>query len=113
VQDLLENDIIHLLACAVRRQRQHGITTGKTEAGDGTPLQLFLAKVIEYRMSAPIIRLALKQHLSDAQDVTYLLDILAQWLQQMYNNEVRTEGSNVKLPSVSAVSFSVWIIIRL
>lgn len=116
VSDLPENDVFHILAYVVQchRQRQTRHEDAMQTEMHGIPaLQPFLARVLEYRMSPSIVRLALKQHFSDAENIVCVLEILADWFQLWCKDEAILQEQNhmyndVKLPPVATVRVSYF-----
>ena len=95
---------------------------GTPAANEPPPLPVLLAHVVTSPVSAPALRLAIRKHLRDAEDLTCVLQVLVGWLEAWTAQDVallpiRTtkdphgatvpviEETKVDAPPVDKVSF--------
>ncbi|CCM01750.1 uncharacterized protein FIBRA_03816 [Fibroporia radiculosa] len=99
VIDLPEMDITSLLAQVVaqRRQVQTDNDAMQVDSPAGMPtLPSFLSLFVHYPTSPATLRIALRRHLADADDLTHVLSILDGWVEQWCREDVRLLPDGVK-----------------
>lgn len=84
VPDIPETDLVRLLSDVVTSHRQRrSPDDNEMQVDDRTPsLAHFLYTFVNYATSPPMLRLALKQHLTDARDVVCVLEVLEGWVKR-------------------------------
>lgn len=81
VRDIPEADLMSVLNASVVQHRRAQPGDEAMQVDSGVPLpSAVLSLCVSYAVSLPALRLALRQHLRDADELTYLLQILAGWL---------------------------------
>lgn len=85
VIDVPESDVISLLhssAVVARQMRSDDSAMQVDAAADSSipPLPSVLSLCTTYTISAPALRLAIRQHLSDAAELTVILHVLSEWI---------------------------------
>jgi hypothetical protein len=88
VRDLPEGDIISLLHTVVvaHKQRNNSATSDAMEVDSSIsqqgipPLDEYLSLCVSYNYSHPALRLALRQHIPQGEDIVFLLKILESWI---------------------------------
>ena len=132
MHDLYEDDIIRLLLEVVRSHRLRNDPDSGGMQVDGPSevpsLSSFLAKLVVYTSSPPMLRLAFKMHLTDARDLICILEVLEGWLTscdsesglahslsnfpldgaQASNTNKRPSTKRCKTPPLASVSV-VWL----
>jgi len=96
VLDIPEADIMAILQCVIARHRQSlAAISGETGAmqidtpTDMPSLPAFLSCCVCYPTSPAALRLAIRKHLQDADDVICILDVLESWIATWGTKEVR------------------------
>lgn len=87
-----------LLAQVVAQHRRHSASDAmQVDAPSAVPtLPAFLLLCVNYAASPGPLRVALKKHLSDAEDVVYVLEILDGWLEKWGAEELQLLPEGVK-----------------
>lgn len=88
MRDLPETDIMTLLQSVVTAHRNQPSATSDamqvdstTAAPEGIPsLATFLSLCVSYNYSAPALRLALRKHMPQVEDVVCVLEVLESWI---------------------------------
>lgn len=85
VMDISEGDVMALLhtSAAAARQRKPDEDAMRVDAASDSSmpsLQSVLSLCVTYTMSAPALRLAIRQHLRDAAELTVILQVLNEWI---------------------------------
>lgn len=84
--DLPEHDIIHLLHMVIKNQQDSDSSSMNinSEASDSKAIPKvadFLALCVRYPTTTQTLRVAMRQHLREAEEVTTLLEILCLWIE--------------------------------
>lgn len=90
VLDITESEIISALQCLVDHSRRHGASTADDSNAmqvDSIPpdmpsIPIFLSSCVSYTTSPAALRQAIHQHLSKAEDLVCVLNIIEQWISQ-------------------------------
>ncbi|KAI0939855.1 hypothetical protein AcV5_001129 [Taiwanofungus camphoratus] len=104
VSDISEADIIALLHRVVEAHRKSHSSSSVAEnamevdfvSTDLPSLPAFLSQVVRYPMSSSALRVALRQHLADAEDLICVLTVLDVWIEARCSEEVRLLPDQVK-----------------
>ena len=93
VIDVPEDDVVLLLhasAAAARKKTSDDNAMQVDAPADSSipALPSVLALCVTYTMSAPALRLAIRQHISDAGELTLILQILKQWIDTWCEEDV-------------------------
>ena len=83
VIDIPESDIVKLLRLVVDAHRSRN-----PQSGSVPQLSQLLATSVSYRCTANSLRLAIREHFTDAEGLTCLLEILSHWLDEWSNKDV-------------------------
>lgn len=94
VIDIPEDDVVRLLQTSVAHSQKDQSADDDAMQIDTTPttnvptVDTVLPLCVTYTMSAPALRLALRQHLRDAGDLLAVLQILNQWIDAYCDDSV-------------------------
>lgn len=98
ILDISEADIISLLQIVVAHHRQLDSNTNAMQVdSDHVPaLPPFLSKCILLNTTPVALRLAVRQHLNDAEDLVCILEVLDGWLDVWSSQEIKLLLGNIK-----------------
>jgi hypothetical protein len=90
VFDLSEDDIIEVLKFVVKHHRNCTSPDAMQvdPPAEGPSLSKYLCTIISYPTSPSPLRLAIRRHMSDVEDVVYVMDILNGWVKEWAEEEV-------------------------
>lgn len=118
VSDLPESDILLPLPQIIRSQNPTHSSSNAMEVDSSTDpgmpsLAVYLAACVRYTTSAAPLRLAVKEKLSDAEELMSVLEILNTWIEEWAGKEQipdskskRPEDVKADTPSLENVSIS-------
>jgi len=118
VADIPESQTIQLLS-DITQQHRSGLDVMEVDSHMPAPID-FLPLLVNYRMSASAACLALKTFLSDARDLTCILDILNGWLLQWNENgsdlvgctdETAEDGETITLPRLDSITIFIQVLL--
>ncbi|KAG9317778.1 hypothetical protein JVU11DRAFT_1998 [Chiua virens] len=109
VTDVTEDELMSSAKCLIDRQRRNDNAMDvDTSEGYVPPLWTYLLACVSYPFSAAPMRLAIRKHLPDAQDLVPILEILESWIQGGTEHEMeallKSLANDTTMPSSMADS---------
>ena len=91
--DLSENDVIEVLKLVITHHRNQNLpnamqTDPPSPSSEQPSLSTYLTTLISYPTSTAPLRLAIRRHLGDVEDVVCLMDIMDEWIEGWAQEEV-------------------------